>query len=370
MPYFMKTLDQYTGELLFLHNCVIIPGFGGFVSDYRPTVIHPVQHSFTPPAKKIAFNRKLQNDDGLLANYISEKENISFENARRAIEEQVHELYSILAEKKKLLMPSVGEFFYDVEMNLQFRENKKVNYLLESFGLETVQSPPIKREGFSESINRQLSERQDLRLISEGNTGNRKRLFKISLIAAPVLVILLWIFVFSGAVNKAGGFNYTSLIPFLCKENIVENPSADFDGTSAIQNSTTTEIKVVPDTDVNVYMDVMVKDDDKVRAKERELTASKEFKSTEPEKAKPADLGVKNTFYIVGGAFGLLSNAENLVAKLNAEGFNSSIIGKNEKGLYLVSYESFGTKKSALTQLAQIKADYDSMAWIYNLPNQ
>ena len=356
----MRTLDQYIRELLFSHNCVIIPGFGGFVSDYNPSSVHPVQHTFTPPSKKIAFNRKLQNDDGLLANYISEKENITFENARRAIEEQVYQLYLILNEKNTLFLPSIGEFFFDVEKNLQFRENKKINFLLDSFGLDSVQSPAIKREGFSQTLNRQLSERQ-VGKSGIGKLSKRKKVFlKVSLIAVPLIVIMVWISLFTGVINKVGQFNYSSLIPFSCKKTTEKSVSIYKKPVSVSMSISSKQVTVHPN-DEKVKAEVILPEAPMVE----EVVETKPIEKT---KVETITSSTRN-FYIVGGAFGILANAESFVNKLKADGFKPEIIGKNEKGLYLVSYQGFESKKSASIQLKEIKSGYDSSAWIYSLAN-
>jgi hypothetical protein len=360
----MNTLDLYIRELLFSHNCVIIPGFGGFVSDYNPSFVHPVQHTFTPPSKKIAFNRKLQNDDGLLANFISEKENISFENARRAIEEQVHQLYLILAETNKLLFPSVGEFFYDVEKNLQFRESKKINYLLESFGLDTVQSPAIKREGFSQSVNRQLSERQSIRPSGTVRSKRRKTIIGLSLISVPLIILIVWISIFSGVLSKVGQFNYSALIPYSLRKGPEKTTVSINPSSSSEKKAQSVSHIALPDTEEKVIMDVKIPDPP-VTLPKASAILSDEKKAI----SKPSSNHEANVYFIIGGAFGLQSNAENMVNKLNSDGFNSEIIGKNEKGLYLVSYQGFDSKRSALSHLKQIKADYDSMAWLYRSRN-
>ena len=49
-------VEKHIGELLYDHNCVIVPDLGGFVANYAPAKIHPTQHTFTPPTKNIVFN--------------------------------------------------------------------------------------------------------------------------------------------------------------------------------------------------------------------------------------------------------------------------------------------------------------------------
>ena len=78
-------METYISDLLYRHNCVIIPGLGGIITNYRSAQIHPVSHILRPPSKSIRFNVNLQEDDGLLANYVSSCESISFASAQNRI---------------------------------------------------------------------------------------------------------------------------------------------------------------------------------------------------------------------------------------------------------------------------------------------
>ena len=71
-------LEQYISKLLYQYDCVIVPGLGGFVANYKSATIQPVQNTFSPPSKGISFNKNLNNNDGLLANFIAQEETVSF----------------------------------------------------------------------------------------------------------------------------------------------------------------------------------------------------------------------------------------------------------------------------------------------------
>ena len=47
----MLEITKYIQELLFVHDCVILPGFGGFVANYRPAKIDENQQIVHPPSK-------------------------------------------------------------------------------------------------------------------------------------------------------------------------------------------------------------------------------------------------------------------------------------------------------------------------------
>ena len=72
-------LANYINDLLYRYDCVIVPDFGGFVTNRIGAKLNSDTHTFSPPTKQIAFNSHLKHNDGLLANYIASSEQISFE---------------------------------------------------------------------------------------------------------------------------------------------------------------------------------------------------------------------------------------------------------------------------------------------------
>ena len=84
-----KTIDTYVSELLFLHDCVIIPEFGGFVGNNKSAVLNKYTNTIYPPSKKILFNKNLRTNDGLLINHISNSEVISNEESKELVSDYV-----------------------------------------------------------------------------------------------------------------------------------------------------------------------------------------------------------------------------------------------------------------------------------------
>ena len=86
------TLANHINDLLYRYECVIVPGFGGFITNEISASVNHYTHTFHPPMKQISFNSNLQNNDGLLANYISSIENISFNEALNLINNQTKKM--------------------------------------------------------------------------------------------------------------------------------------------------------------------------------------------------------------------------------------------------------------------------------------
>lgn len=132
--------------LLFNHDCVVLPGFGGIISNPAISEIHPVTNAFMPPRKRLAFNASLQSNDGLLVNELSINQDISKEKSVEIVNDFVKEIINQLEEQKQYIIDGVGKFFYNKEHKVQFEPDNKENYLDESFGLPELHFKPILRE--------------------------------------------------------------------------------------------------------------------------------------------------------------------------------------------------------------------------------
>ena len=72
------TIAKYINDLLYRYDCVIVPNFGGFITNRIGAKVNPFTNNFYPPTKQISLNAHLKQNDGLLVNYIASVENISF----------------------------------------------------------------------------------------------------------------------------------------------------------------------------------------------------------------------------------------------------------------------------------------------------
>ena len=60
MEFAKHPIWQVVEKLLYKHDCVIIPGFGGFVCNMEHARIDQVTHVIIPPGKHIIFNPNLK----------------------------------------------------------------------------------------------------------------------------------------------------------------------------------------------------------------------------------------------------------------------------------------------------------------------
>jgi len=126
-------LLAFIKDLLLLNDCVIIPDFGGFVTNYQPVKVKT--STFYPPNKAVGFNQKLTFNDGLFINHVAEKEGLSYTAAKQKVELLVKELNYRLTDGERILIEGVGELLYNESGQLVFEPLAGVNFNLDAYGL-------------------------------------------------------------------------------------------------------------------------------------------------------------------------------------------------------------------------------------------
>ena len=136
-------LDKYIEDLLYRNECVVIPNFGAFITSVNSANLNN-EGVFTPPSKSISFNKKIKKNDGVLANYIAELNNISFDEAMKLIKLNVSNFNNDILNKKDIVFSKVGVISIKEGLT-EFTSYTNINYLKDSFGLSSVSSSFIKR---------------------------------------------------------------------------------------------------------------------------------------------------------------------------------------------------------------------------------
>ncbi|WP_281988429.1 SPOR domain-containing protein [Aquimarina aggregata] len=326
----MNNTATYISELLYRYECVILPGFGAFLTRRQSAAIEEATHSFYPPKKLISFNSQLKNNDGLLANYIAAAENISYTDAVAKIQRYVLSLKEQIGQGKRITLDKIGSFYSSVEDTLQFEPLDDVNYLSEAFGLSSFVSPAIKREV---EITREVY-KEEVEAIEEAvplTFTPEKRREQPYLQYAAIAVVVLGLGGFFG-LNQVSNQNITY--------NDTQNNEADIEVKHRIQEATFEISNPLPAINLVV-------------SKEESLKNSTTSES------------ISEKYHIIAGAFRIASNADNKVQKLISKGYdNARLIGKNKYGLHQVVYQSYSNRIEALQALRKIKKEQSPKAWM------
>ena len=167
-------LSTYISDLLYRYECVIIPNFGGFVSNTISAEITDNFKSFHPPSKRLTFNNHLKNNDGLLANYIASVDKMPFKTAMNFIQFEVDEWIDTLR-NSDIILDKIGKLSLEGD-NIIFEPQTEINYLTDSYGLSSFVSPEIKRETYIKQV--EEIEKKAPILVSQKSKRSSK-LFKI-----------------------------------------------------------------------------------------------------------------------------------------------------------------------------------------------
>jgi len=276
-------ITAFIRELLFGHDCVILPDFGGFVGNYTPARIDKDSDTFYPPVKKISFNRNLNHNDGLLVGRISSSAGINYGDARNMVDEFVASLHKKLERGEKVRFDKIGTFTNNEEGNVLFEPDHDVNYHLGSYGLDSFQFSPV--EGY------------DVRKRITGKTGRdpvkRASMRKILWRAAVIIPVL--------AVLTAIPFT-TDL--FRAKvETTTMNPLV----TAELEDNLNAIDKEEQSTDEKIIID-----------ETENITPAIEFTEPIPQEEMP--------YCLITGSFKVKQNAYNQADMLRREGFEPEVL--------------------------------------------
>ncbi|GAB4133859.1 MAG: SPOR domain-containing protein [Bacteroidia bacterium] len=354
-------ISHFISELLFRHDCVIVPGFGGFACTYASARIHPGQHTFYPPSKQIVFNKHLQQNDGLLANAIATGTGCTFEEAMRQISEFTAQIRNMLNEGKRIELAHIGSLFADPEKNICFESDPDVNFLMDSFGLASFQSMPIIRETYTEkkkAIDRVDRTIETPRTAPEvKRTSLAKRIVAAALIL-PVVAIAAWVGYNMNTTGEgfAGMGLFHKTVPnykpvqwvnqknFAAKQDQKTSIQADANGIAYItleDNST-----------------ALVVNFNKVAAESTNVA-----QQNTPLTSSVVAQHQNDRFFIIGGCFAVAENAEKFRNELLNKGYKPEVLSNIKSNLTHISIAGFSSKVEAEAMLQQIRKDLPE-AWL------
>lgn len=301
-------LSTYIKDLLYRYECVIIPGFGAFLANYTTASIDAESHTFNPPGKSVSFNKQLQTNDGLLANYVASVEGTTYEKALEKIRNFTGKLSIRLMNGDIATLEGIGDFKLNHEGNVRFTPSNTENFNTASFGLTTFVSSEIVRLQATGS----KTEKGEPQLVTPSK--NSQPYLKY----AAVGLIALALAGFGGIKLYEGNVE---------QHNFAEKQKATTALEKKIQEATFVIDNPLPAI---------------------ELALTKET----------------GTYHIVAGAFRKEENAAKKISQLQEKGFNATMIGINKYGLRQVIYSSHSERLEALQALRTIKRQENKDAWL------
>lgn len=128
-------MSRYIEFLLASHNCLVIPGLGGFIVSDKFELYR--SESILFPNLTVAFNQDLKYNDGILYASLQQYEGLTYDKACQKVGEEVLRIKSELNKNRNCKIGSVGTLQLNAENNLYFEPCE--DYVHPSnFGLTTV----------------------------------------------------------------------------------------------------------------------------------------------------------------------------------------------------------------------------------------
>jgi len=296
-------------ELLYEHDCVIIPEIGALVADYQPAEINYASRSIYPPAKSLIFNRDLRYNDGLLTAWMARKEKIEYGDAQKVIDKLIREIKSTLFSSRKYTLDDLGYFYIDSKQLIQFQLELNTNLMLESYGLSFVR--------YLDEVSPMPSRKIKMHYDIAGGTGNRTVIKKwiYAAVAASVLTTAVLIAFQSERLNN-GNFNISSVNPF------------KKDSTEIISGDTPTRL-----VSAGIQSDVA------------EIV---------PE---------ESVYHIVVGSYEDFANAREQIMVIRSRGYEARLLftGSNK---YRVSVFSSSDRQESENKLTAVRSELNDKAWL------
>lgn len=366
---------KFIHELLLENEVVIIPGFGAFVSEYKPAEISDDSDEIKPPSKIVTFNQQIRNNDGLLVGLVAERKRISHFDALKYIEKEREEILYKLDSGEQVEISEVGVLAYGENRAIIFKDDSDENLLLDSFGLENtvindeveqqvvISEPPLdiedvlspepeKVEGKEEPLEGEVQaveveptpEEKKPEPVStpiakaepqEHEEKKKRSWLWLLLVLIPLVGVSVFVFMQKDDAQITGGAEENGT-----EVRYVEEPIVQAKDTTAVDS-----------IDTNVM--------DSVNTTEADLS--------KPEIKQPAleEKSEAPKYYLVGGSFSVEENAETFLNELKAKGFDAFHVGK--KGRFFIvgiaSYDTFDEAEKA--KKVYMENNPGSEVWVY-----
>ena len=316
--------EHYIKELLYRYDCVIMPGFGAFLTQMKSAVLHETTNAFHPPTKVISFNEQLSSNDGLLASHMASAEKSSHDAMLQKLNGLAKEWKKILQNNERISLLDIGQLWLNKEGKIQFQPSYHINYLTLSFGLSSFISAPTTAEVLKEEVV-EIEEKVPFIIHKTSKTTS----FRPYLKYAAILLLTL-----SAGVTGFRFFNENLNKQQLVQENVDSLISTKIQEATFF-NSTPLELPAFS------------------------LKITKKKKKS------------GKIHYIIAGAFRIEENATKKIGMLKNKGFNASYVGINKFGLHQVAFASFDDAdvKEAKQYLINIKKTESKDAWMLSLKN-
>lgn len=327
-------LTPYLKELLYQHECVTLPNFGSFLTQTAGIKVNRLTGEFIAPKRSLSFNRLIQQNDGVLASYVAQREGLSYPDALEAITKEISRWNNRLS-ADLMVLPGIGEFSKTSENKLRFLPYGEINFDAQATGLHDFQRKPLKAQLQAASIVPPVipqpdnstpnnMQKENLAFTPEQPEEKSSSTMKYAAIGIIAVALLGASYYFGNQYLESERLKSTELAQKRITKNVQE-ARFDLGAIAGLTVNVPAEIETVEDTTI------------------------------------PIESG---SFYsVIAGSFRDQINAERKLAALKAQGFDAAYAESSADGLYRVAYGRFETKREAFSMLSFIQLSLEEEAW-------
>ena len=139
----MIELSRHIESLMLKHDCVIVPGLGGFVTQYVPARRIDDEQLFLPPCRSVGFNPQLSINDGLLVQSYMQAYDTNYPETVKLIDDAVQQLKDKLREDGEYELSGIGRLTLGIGGKYDFTPYESGVLSPELYGLDAVTVPTI-----------------------------------------------------------------------------------------------------------------------------------------------------------------------------------------------------------------------------------
>lgn len=357
----MNELAKHLEILLLENNCVIIPGFGGFITHHSNAHRIEDEELFLPPTRTIGFNPHLKINDGLLVQSYMQAYDTDFADASKRVDEAVETLTSSLQKNGTIEFHGIGKMSLTIDNICEFHPNEDGLLTPELYGLSS----------FAMRILSSDSRNEEKRINPAANPQN---VYEIKInrsflkYAATVAAAIITFFFLSVPVENtyveeenyamldAGGIfesirNHslaTSILPVQQKNNSQQKTIPAKNNRKNLKPVSIRTEKVAP----REIKAVKVENE----TKKTEITPASQVRENPEVKTSPVVIQQSAKYNIIVASVGTRKDAEKMVTNLKSKGYSAaSVIEGN--GKTRISLMSFGNQQDAYSKIKRLKEE-------------
>ena len=316
----MQGFEDIIIQLLLRHNCVVVPGFGGFVAKQVAAELDFNKGIISPPKKALLFNRFLLEDDGLFLAEYARQYGLYYDDAKTQLTHHTDALQRQLRSGETIKLAKLGTFARQTDGQISFEQDRFFNLLLSSYGLNQLHFVSKPSE---------IKEEERVIKLKPNPTESKIKWSKVAAAACllPLAFYSFWIPTQTNAL-QSGLFSSTDfnpmhqqVAPAYQKSSFILlkiRPST----TSNLEFEATNKFQVLPyewQTGYPMYVEIPAEP-----MANQNLNPT--IASTHSESFTPTETPSDAPYNFIVGCFSNLQNAQNLKLKLERDGFAARLI--------------------------------------------